>query len=417
VTAATNTILSEDLLKPISFMPVNEGDLRIALLLVGVYLGGGSVPFLVIPGVIVASLYFKMWGLIFWGLVEAFSVLLLAFGIGYIAGSLGGKYTRSMFSRGVQMAVWLVFLSLAGILQIAPQLFPRASLPREVLDMLPPFSFGGAVLGLGTAVLSSVVFVVAGVTVFWYGASRLWRLAGSGLSSVLVPQAGGRLHLRSGFFEPLLKDLRLLARNPRMLAYVVYYMNVVPLMIVFSFMRGPKTALIIPSLSLFMAGFAGTGAGYFYVAEGEGSLLLYVLPVTRGWLARRKAAACLVFSLPTMAVIAILGYVFGEPSIAVVGVLIFLLGVIGSSLAFSFLAARGLPRSPAVWTNETLREGYVGAQMVGLLLVIGLFLVSAFPVFVYEAQGFHLSLLMAFSASIAFFLVGLATLKLKDEPL
>jgi len=45
---------------------------------------------------------------------------------------------------------------------------------------------------------------------------------------------------------------------------------------------------------------------------------------------------------------------------AVVGVLIFLLGAIGSSLAFSFLAARCLPRSPAVWTNETLREGYVG---------------------------------------------------------
>jgi hypothetical protein len=100
-----------------------------------------------------------------------------------------------------------------------------------------------------------------------------------------------------------------------------------------------------------------------------------------------------------------------------VGVLVFLLGAIGFSLAFSFLAARGLPKSPAVWTNETLREGYVGAQMVGLLLVVGLFLVSAFPVFVYEAQGFHLSLLMAFSASIAFFLVGLATLKLKDEPL
>ncbi len=148
-----------------------------------------------------ASLYFKMWGLIFWGLVEAFSVLLLAFGIGYIAGSLGGKYTRSLFLRGVQTAVWLVFLSLAGILQIVPQLFPGASLPREVLDVLPPFSFGGAVLGLGTAVLSSVVFVVAGATVIWYGASRLWRLAGSGLSSMHVPQAGGRLHLRRGFLS------------------------------------------------------------------------------------------------------------------------------------------------------------------------------------------------------------------------
>lgn len=417
VTAATNTILSEDLLKPISFMPVDEWDLRIALLLVGVYLGGASVPFLVIPGVIVASLYFKMWGLIFWGLVEAFSVLLLAFGIGYIAGSLGGKYTRSLFLRGVQTAVWLVFLSLAGILQIVPQLFPGASLPREVLDVLPPFSFGGAVLGLGPAILSSVIFVVAGALVFWYGVSRLWRMAGSGLSSVPVSPAGGRPLLRSGFFEPLLKDLKLLARNPRMLAYVVYYMNVVPLMIIFSFMRGSKTALMIPSLSLFMAGFAGADAGYFYVAEGEGSLLLYVLPVTRGWLARRKAATCLVFSLPTMAIIATLGYVFGEPSIAVTGIIIFLLGAIGSSLAFSFLAARGLPRSPAVWTYETLREGYAGAQIIGLLFVIGLFLVSAFPVFVSESQGFHSSLLMALSASIAFFLVGLATIKVKDEPL
>jgi hypothetical protein len=43
--------------------------------------------------------------------------------------------------------------------------------------------------------------------------------------------------------------------------------------------------------------------------------------------------------------------------------------------------------------------------------------VSAFPVFVSEAQGFHSSLLMALLASAAFFLVGLATLKLKDEPL
>jgi multisubunit Na+/H+ antiporter MnhF subunit len=166
-----------------------------------------------------------------------------------------------------------------------------------------------------------------------------------------------------------------------------------------------------------MAGFAGTGVGYFYVAEGEGSLLLYVLPVTRGWLARRKAATCLVFSLPTMAIIATLGYVFGEPSIAVAGIIIFLLGAIGSSLVFSFLAARGLPSTPAVWTNETLREGYVGVQFIGLLIVVGLFLVSAFPVFVSEAQGFHSSLLMALLASEAFFLVGLATLKLKDEPL
>jgi hypothetical protein len=109
VTAATNTILSEDLLKPISFMPVDEGDLRIALLLVGVYLGGGSVPFLVIPGVIVASLYFKVWGLIFWGLVEAFSVLLLAFGIGYIAGSLGGSIRGVCFREGSRRLCGLSF--------------------------------------------------------------------------------------------------------------------------------------------------------------------------------------------------------------------------------------------------------------------------------------------------------------------
>ena len=109
VTAATNTILSEDLLKPISFMPVDEWDLRIALLLVGVYLGGASVPFLVIPGVIVASLYFKMWGLIFWGLVEAFSVLLLAFGIGYIAGSLGGSIRGVCFREGSRRLCGLSF--------------------------------------------------------------------------------------------------------------------------------------------------------------------------------------------------------------------------------------------------------------------------------------------------------------------
>jgi len=55
--------------------------------------------------------------------------------------------------------------------------------------------------------------------------------------------------------------------------------------------------------------------------------------------------------------------------------------------------------------------------MVGLLLVVGLFLVSVFPVFVGKAQGFHSSLLMALLASVAFFLVSLATFKLKDEPL
>jgi hypothetical protein len=55
--------------------------------------------------------------------------------------------------------------------------------------------------------------------------------------------------------------------------------------------------------------------------------------------------------------------------------------------------------------------------MVGLLLVVGFFLVSAFSRFCRRGTGVSLVLSYGSFSVCSLFLVGLATHKLKDEPL
>ncbi len=407
MTMAVHTVMAEDLLTPLRHLPVGEGVIRRALLAVGVYWGLAAAVMAVIPGSCVAAWMLGLPSLAAWGLLEAASLAALASGIGYLIGSLTPKYTRSRIARAIQTVLWISFF-LAGFVpsvvgSVGGTAGGEAGGPGAApwVAEIPPFCYAAAALGDPAAAASALATSAAAALTFLLGSSRLWRAASLGsylLPSQPPPSAGWAV--RAGSAQRIIKDLRLLARNPRILASTVYT-AAIPILIV------APTALAVggwvdptwlrvltpavPAAALFLGGIGGLGVTNLFVVEGEGARLLYVLPLTKAELAREKAALMALLNVPAAAALAAACAALGDPASAAAAGASYELAAAGSALLNAGFAAGRLPEQPSTWSQQTFSGLTIVLAFLGEILMFGLMAslaVAPYLLYAAKAAGF-----------------------------
>ena len=391
-----HTIAVDKLLDPLARLPVSDRDIRRALLAIGLYWGGLGLPFFVIPAMAAAAWRFGRPLLLVWGAIEGIALFLLAIGIGYFFGSLAPKTTRSPLLRVISTISWLLFFGIGAMFPFMSRIFAGLQVQVNVpfLDLLPPFSFAAAGFGSISSALASLFFLFLSILVFKLGAGRLWRAASRGWTApgpIVTPREWG---LWRGPISPMLmKDLKLIFRNPRMLATTFYYVLIWPLIILFPIISGareggPLLEEALPAIALFIGSASGYAVEYMYVLEGEGAKILYLLPISKGRLVEYKAFAITMLSLPLAVTIAMTASWLWNPLIGLSAGVSYLLALTGSAIINSIILANQLPQEPSSWTMHTFSKGILLLVVLGEIVLSAILAGFAALPFLLNALGF-----------------------------
>ncbi len=388
-TASTiHSIIELGLLDPLTRLPVADRTVRLAILGAAVYWGGAVLPLTVLPAACVLAARMGRLGLVPWGAAESLSAALFSLGGGFAAAALYPKARAAQGSRWASLVAWVALFGLGATFNLAlvrGWLGPGALCPPHVWA-LPPFSYPAAAMGLGWSSAPSVAFSVLSGMSAWYGVGRLW----SALSEewAPIPEFGKRRKGRP-WSPPMpyfvVKDLKLLLRDPKLLASVAYYAAVGPALLGAAALLSPtpRDALAqLPSASLLLGGVTGWVTIYLLALEGRGAGLLATLPVgPRQVVLYKCALSCLVCS-PSALGMALIGARLGSASAGAAAGISYLAAVASSSsLVSSTLISRaGAQGSPKSWSlhavggRETLimlgeATLYAGLAWVGDLAV------------------------------------------------
>ncbi len=416
---ALQNMVSDKLLDPLAYLPLNEREIRKSLLYIVLYWGGIGLLFIVLPAAVAGALLTHNLYLILWGSLEAVSLLLLSVGIGYIAGSVSPKLSGRPLSRILSTLAWLAVMSF-GFVFMAVNNFsfshsPQSSLKtsKDLLEAIPPFSFGSASAGSPLSVTSSLAFLLFSMLLFKTGADRFWRALSA---EMLIVKPGSDVKLQWKLWSgplpsPVFKDLKLLIRNSRMLASTIYVFFI-PLFAASPFFFGSvhKLYSLILILMPWMGTAVGSAVGNLYLTEGSDSRFLYLLPITKGSIVRSKALALAVLAIPISLMYFLL--MMDVPLIGAKVALAFLLSSIGFLFLDSYLIMMRLPREMASWSRQTLGQGWTLIMLLVDMVVAGVMTaVSLIPLFIRWSLGISLPLrsgdlllveLLVFSAVVVF---------------
>lgn len=416
VALTVQVIISDDLVKPIQYLPVSESELRKALTLLDIYWGGVALPFTMIPAGLVSTIILRDLSLAMGFTLASIVAMLLSIALGYLAGSIGGRYTRSLLRRTFSTVIWVILLGIGFLMSPLMEAVSGILQPTKgslgVLTFIPPFSFVFILENL-FSLASSAIFFLLSLGLLRYGIGRFWRIATSPevIASVKPPS----WKLSFGIKSVIMRDLKIASRNPRMMASLVVYSLAFPIVLIGPVLSGSRSISepgflrsVFPIVSMSIGGLqASYSPYYFYIIEAAGARALYTLPLTRSKLASMKLFSMLIFnSIPISIVSVGLIYFLGS-EIGLTSVASYLLTLFGSAYLNCLAYARMLPRSPASWSVETFGRGLIGLFMIVqtaiyiALLTISLTLPSRVEVFViavvYLATVYASSLYLAWS--------------------
>lgn len=342
-TASTvHSITELGLLDPLARLPVEERTIRLAVLGAAVYWGGAVLPLAVLPAALILGVRLGSSGLVAWGILESLSTALLSIGGGFSAAALYPRAREARGSRLASLIAWTALFGLGATFNLAlvrGWLSRGAGCPPHVM-VLPPFSYPAASVGFRWANATSASFSILSALAAWYGVGHLW----SALSEEWTPvpeffrdRGGGSRPLPLPY--PLVKDMKLLLRDPKLLASVAYYAAVGPALLGAAAILSPgrEVAVRLPPASLLLGGLTGWVAVYLLVLEGSGAGFLATLPVGASEVTLFKSALSCLLCAPSAAGIAALGARLGSPLAGVASGVTYLLAVASSS---SLIASR-----------------------------------------------------------------------------
>jgi len=362
-----HVLLEDRLLEPLRFLPIEEDVVRKALLGIVVYWGGLSYTFTLLTPSLLLALKFGMQFLA-WGFFASITILLLSTGIGYFAGSLYTKYSKSIAARLASLVMWILIFGFGLIFRFIPK---EGNFETTTFFLLiPPFSFGYAMLGYPTAYASSMLTFIASLLIYKYSSGRFWKVLSYGLvDSKAIYRRDWHVGFSRSYF--IKKDLKLFSRNPKLLASTLYFLIVGPFVVLLSLLRAENLfSPLLPALSLFAAGVSGPSVAYAYAIEGSGAKLLYFLPLPRKILVREKATLILLFTLP-IAILISFAVIVANPIIGVVTGATYFFTSYGSLLINSRLIASKLPKEPASWTEKLPSQSFALAIFFGEFILFG----------------------------------------------
>ena len=377
----TSTFINEKLVEALKILPLREKEiLRAYVEALLLYWGGLSNIFTFLPGMLLA-VYFSTLGYLpiiqpLLGIISGFLVLSMSYSIGIAIGTFSSLVKKRKTFRFISAIAWLLVFVL---------LYSGSSLLRFITPMIGEELSGWIALipfiGLLAAhrnilegLFSTIVSLMIIYCSYKIALSKLKKLLTlEPKVSAIIPKAGfkvekpaAKLSIKSrGFLVGfMVKDFKLLGREPRRLANVLY-MLILPIMIFLPTLisknpgEAPSFLLVMPSI--IFGFFSGTIVSLLFYIESSGARVLYMLPLTRRKLALVKAAEAYLLALPGAAIILALNlYLAVEISQAIANMLFVVLASLTTSIAISSLTVWHLPEAPSDWTEASMSRFYRG---------------------------------------------------------
>ena len=383
----TAAFTSERIIEAFRLLPISEDSLTKSYFEALLLYWGGLSNFTPLLPVLAVCAYRVVVGDLPVSAVLSFSLafalsLLTIFFTGIALGTYAVLVKRSavlrFFSTAGWLAVFLMWLLLQRVMdvEVLTHLFGGALSIVRWLALAP---FLGILLLHRFPLASSVSLVFSVFLAFLAirASFRRFRKVTSSIVTASYQPSVARLRVRSKALAYVVKDLRLLFREPRRLASVLY-MLILPLTFLFNPSKGMEFFIAV-FISCIVGVFASSAVTTVFYVEGEGAPLLYTLPLTRRWLAFVKIAAILPFSLIGGLAVYVTVYLSsGDFCLALYALVLELAVSLVSAFAFSLLVAMMLPDAPSQWSEASLSKLTISVSYILLtVFILGLSLLAA----------------------------------------
>jgi len=423
----TSVYVSERLADLMILLPLDEKTLTKAYLLaLFLYWGGASVVFLFIPPLVVLLFKSAPLILILIALLSSLMLLMFSYSLGLAIGTYAQLVRKKSFLRALATIAWLVvllgFYSAGYIVEYLAEILPlEYSHLYSLIPFIGPLFYQYNVIG---SVIAAVATIGLATSAYLFAVDRLGVLTGQSPPAIAAPRVikrrpkvkvvrTARVEIRSSLLGFISKDLRILAREPRRLANLLYFVAF-PLIIlvptltrVEAFETDFGVALFLGMCGL-VGGTIGLVSDVMYYIEGEGAKVLYYLPITRRKLALIKTAAVAPLILVASTLIAaITAVVSGSISLSALILILVISLALSTSLISSSVTVHFLPEYPSSWTEATVSKAV--QTVVKIVLIILVSVISfASPFIVLATLGERALYLAPLIESVVLIVVALA---------
>ncbi len=392
----TSTFINERLVGILRVLPLREEDVLSAYIqALLLYWGGLSAVFIFLPGMILA-IYYSYMGYLpiiqpVMGIVSGFLVLFLSYSVGIAIGTFSPLVKKRSILRLISAVAWL----LVFILFYAGSSLVRYITPvigGEIPDWMAMIPFIGLTL-VYKNILGGIISATTSIVIIYLS----YRIASLKLRELLMleykiqptraPKALEK-EVKTIKVKPrgmlegfVLKDIRLISREPRRLANILYLLVIPILMFLpgyFSNPPGKVPSFVLTTIGAMLGLFSGTTVSTLFFIEGSGAHVLYTLPISRRKLAIVKTVETCFLTLPGAAIVFALSlYLSTDILISTVGAIFVLIASFSTGIALSALVVRQLPEAPSDWTEGSISRARYGVAVMFyyILLMVATFLI------------------------------------------
>jgi len=413
----TATFVSEGMIDLLRTLPITYSTaLRAYLAALYLYWGSLSTIALFIPILVAASMRVAQHALspalLGGGMVTAVSAPLFSSLLGMVLGTTSAALRRSPPLRIVMAATWIAAFSILYIvLAVSRRLVQSLG---SALSGAPPWLWAAPIVGplfshsIAQVVASLGITSLTIVLLYLAAINRIRALfEGSIPSRPVSVETAVRVVLRKPVRALVIKDIKLLTRDPRRLAGAML-MVVFPT--IFSFAMLARSPSMLLAAACFIGSLSGLGMDQLFFVERDGARLLYEIPLTRRELVVSKILALASMTVPaSIAVVVGLGlWLHASPTNMVIAPLVCVASALGTASIEAALITRALPREPSAWTELSLRSR-VALHTLRLLIALAALFV---PISVNIAASMHLigeapQLIIVLCYSLALSIAGL----------
>lgn len=362
----SSIFFGDELFESVRILPLSSKDLvKIYFLTYILYWGGASTTMLFLPQFVTGVVFRSealpcMLSFLFSSASVMFSSILLAV---YI-----GSYTQ-VFRKSILMNVlsalgWLILLSAYYLLFSTPALANLSEiLPAEYTRYISLIPFAGP-LYVGIYPLESLVSIAAtGVLVYliYHKATASMEAVVSGTRISRTPflarrPGGDKIGYRrlSKQLSLVVKDFKLILREPRRLSGMLYLMLFPILFIGF----GLAEAHTMFTFYLLMGSIVGLSSTTWVYLEGEGARVLYYLPLKRTEIYVSKVIDGLTVAFSVLAFL-MLAKISGFAGISLYGAIAMIsASIFTTTTSLAFIIAN-VPEQPSSWTESSVNRSKI----------------------------------------------------------
>jgi len=323
------------------------------------------------------------------GVFSSLSTLALSVFLGLALGIASYSARRRVSLRIASTLGWLAaFTAMYAVISFHESIvrhlasyIPRASSWLGYVPFLGPIYAFSSPIPLAASCATTIAVIYG---VYRASISRLEALLSGAELAAERPRpaprraAEARIRVSHPLAALVRKDLKLLSREPRRLASLLYLV-VFPIIFAIAFSWGSASRLsgAILAAPCFIGALSGLGSDNLFFVEGSGAKVLYHLPIDRRTLALSKALATSLVTAPiacaASATLVLLAT--GSPTLALGSAALAVALNVGTSMLNSAVSTKLLPREPSSWSELSVSTT-IGRRFTRSAIKIGVSIAS-----------------------------------------